>query len=41
MISPAFRLYFGTGPGIMNVVFFQYCNIHVLRVSIPCAVPSS
>jgi hypothetical protein len=41
MISPAFRLCLGTGPGIMNVVFFQYCNIHVFRVSIPCAVSSS
>ena len=25
----------------MNVVFFQYCNIRLLRVSIPCAAPPS
>jgi len=41
MISPAFCLCLGTGPGIINVVFFQYCNIHAFRVSIPYAVPPS
>jgi hypothetical protein len=41
MISPACRLCSGTGSVIMNVVFFQYCNITAFRVSIPCAVSSS